>query len=126
MLAGCELPSTNLDLDFATRDDLDDKEELDLGEEVDLDFFLFCFFFILETFMSDPDCCMYSPKSWDDHGESAEPELPIDVAVKSAVVLNSFIQLGALPEGPSQPMCATCLTSVGVPISISRSFTTKI
>lgn len=45
---------------------------------------------------------------------------------KSGAFLNSFIQLGPLPDGPSHPMCATCLTSVGYPISISLSFTTNI
>lgn len=40
------LLSTNLVFDLAARDDLDDEED-DLGEEVDLVFFLFCFFGIL-------------------------------------------------------------------------------
>lgn len=38
--------------------------------------------------------------------------------------LQIHTQLGAEPDWPSQPMCATCLTSVGYPISISLSFTT--
>lgn len=37
----------------------------------------------------------------------------------------TFTQLGeAFPVRPSQPMCATCFTSVGLPICISCSFTT--
>jgi hypothetical protein len=35
-------------------------------------------------------------------------------------------ELAALPVGLSQPICATCFTSVGYPISISCSFTTAI
>jgi len=86
IFVGLGLPSINLAFDFAALDDLED--ELDLGEEVDLDFFLFCFFGMLGSSVegmspniSDPDCCRRdSPKSRDDHGESAEPELPIEVA----------------------------------------------
>lgn len=32
-------------------------------------------------------------KPWDDQGEKAEPELPIDVAANSGPVLNSFIYI---------------------------------
>lgn len=46
---------------------------------------------------------------------------------KSEDAMMSFIQLGdAPPAALSQPMCATCFTSVGQPISISCSFTAKI
>ena len=38
--------STNLDFDFAARDDLEEDED-DFGEEVDLIFFLFCLFGML-------------------------------------------------------------------------------
>lgn len=34
----------------------------------------------------------------------------------SDAVLNSFIQVGVLADGPSIPICATCFTSVGNPI----------
>lgn len=43
MFTGLALPSTNLALDFSTRDDLDEDDEPDLGEDVDLAFLRFCF-----------------------------------------------------------------------------------
>lgn len=116
---------------FAAREDLEDEDE-DLGELFDDFFFRFCFFGIFGRSVgrmslnnSDAGCCpICCSKSWEDHGEESTG-LPIE-DVKSGAALNSFIQLGAEPDWPSQPMCATCLTSVGYPISISLSFTTKI
>lgn len=49
-------------------------------------------------------------------------EQVIDQLKNSTEIVHT--QLGGVPEAPSQPMCATCLTSVGYPISISLSFTT--
>lgn len=117
---------------LATLDDFD--EEDDFGEHVDFDFLRLCFFGILGRSkdgrsLSVPSAGrlpIASPKSWEDHVDRAEPELPMEVVAKSGAVLNSFIQDGALPDDPSQPIWATCLTSVGYPISISRSFITKI
>lgn len=45
--------------------------------------------------------------------------------VNKTKLTDQHTQVGAFPEGPSHPICATCLTSVGYPISISRSFTTS-
>lgn len=116
-------------------DDRDDTEELDVAEE-DF-FFLLCFFLVVLETSADKGNSpnVWDPigtsHSWEDHGlGGVELEslwlAPNDV-LKSGPGLNLFIQLGGAPATPSQPMCATCFTSVGYPISISRSsFTTKI
>jgi len=40
--------------------------------------------------------------------------------------MEAVTQLGAVTEALSQPMCATCFTSVGFPICISGSFASAI
>lgn len=81
--------------------------------------------------ISDTDCCpKVCSNSCEDHVERERELESIGLAKeadeKLGPGLNSFIQLGALPDEPSHPICATCLTSVGYPISISLSFTTNI
>jgi hypothetical protein len=83
----------------------------------------------------NPSC--RSSVNWGQLGLCQVPTKPwlINQAVGRRKSLNSSefcqvcTQLGeeaALPVGLSQPICATCFTSVGYPMSISCSFTTAI
>jgi len=61
-------------------------------------------------------------------GEAVDPASfdPVSPDWDSEPPWYSFIQLGAGVDGPSHPMCATCLTSVGAPIWISGSFSLSV